>query len=72
MVEYIDKIMSLYVENVWEKVGAEKAALVITDNLKHLTTTKNHQLPRHSHLLASSKHDRLQLFPSTSLRKSTK
>ena len=39
-VQYIDNIIScrMYIEKVREKVGAEKAALVIVDNFKSQTT----------------------------------
>ena len=40
MEEYVDNIILPYVEKVREKVGAEKAALVIMDNFKGQTTTK--------------------------------
>ena len=40
MVQYVDNIILPYVEKVREKVGAEKAALVIMDNFKGQTTTK--------------------------------
>ena len=59
MVKYVDNIILEYVEKVWEKVGAGKAALVIMDNFKSQATTKITKcLQENNILLASSKHNR--------------
>jgi len=59
MVKYVDNIILEYAEKVREKVGAEKAALVIMDNFKGQATTKITKcLQENNILLASSKHDR--------------
>ena len=53
MEEYVDNIILPYVEKVREKVGAEKAALVIMDNFKGQTTTKKTNRQEENNILIS-------------------
>ena len=38
MLQYIDHVILPYVQSMWEKVGDDKAALVIIDNCKSQVT----------------------------------